>query len=156
MKTAISSSAAAFSVLLVGIVLLANEVDAAKKIVVRPLTFAPKDPTVNFRIGGQNKLTVLADAAAVEKLVGKDNAKTLTAGVDFDKEMIVLVSWTTAGPPEGKLKYAVAGNDKEVRLTFYVQGPPADQPRGQRARIGADFFAIPRNVAVTFDAKERN
>jgi hypothetical protein len=120
------------------------------KSAVRALKFAPKDPTVNFKIGGQGKLTELADAEAVEKLVGKDSAKMLLDAVDFKKEQIVLVSWTTSGPPEGVLKHEM----KDGKIQFYVQAPDAKQ-RGQRARIGADFFAVPRDAKVAFDAKER-
>jgi len=130
--------------------------DKEDKIVVRPLKFAPKDPTVVFGIGGQSKVTTLADTAAVEKLVGKDAAKGLVDGVDFEKEKIVLVSWTTSGPPEGTLKHEVKGTGKDRRVIFYVQGPPGAKVRGQRARIGADFFAVPRNVVVSFEPKERN
>jgi hypothetical protein len=129
--------------------------DKDGKIEVRPLKFAPKDPTVAFKIGGQGKLTTLGDAAAVEKLVGKDAAKGLVDAVNFEKEQIVLVSWTTSGPPDGTLRHEVTGKDKDRKLTFYVQGPKDAKVRGQRARLGADFFAVPRDVTVTFEAKER-
>ena len=92
----------------------------------------------------------------MEKLVGKDEAKALADQVDFDRDMIVHVSWTTSGPPEGMLKHEVKGTGEDRRLTFYVQGPPGVKARGQRARIGADFFAVPKNMAVAFDPKERN
>ena len=121
----------------------------------RPIMFAPQDPTVLFRIGGQGKLTTLTDAAAVENLVGKDAAKALVALVDFEKEKLVFVSWTTSGPPEGVLKYEVKKAGKDRRLTFYIQGPVGVKARGQRARIGADFFAVPKNLEVSFDPKER-
>ena len=126
-----------------------------EKVVVRPLKFAPKDPTATFSLGGQSKLTQCADAAAVEKLVGKDAAKGLVDAVDFEKEKIVLVSWTTSGPPDGSLKHEVKGAGKERKLTFFVQGPAGAKARGQRARLGADFFAVPKSIAVTFEAKER-
>jgi hypothetical protein len=135
----------------------ALEAQAGKdeKIVVRKLKFVPKDPTVTFRIGGKSKLTTLEDATAVEKLVGKDSAKALVDLVDFKKEKIVFVSWTTGGPPDGVLSHEVKGTGKELKLNFYVQGPPAGNPRGLRARLGADFFVVPRSVAVAFDPKER-
>jgi hypothetical protein len=124
-------------------------------IAARPLKFAPKGATVPPTLGGQNKLTVLADVAAVEKLLGKQVAKPLLDLVDLDKEQVVLVSWSTGGPPDGTLQYEVQGQGKERRLRFYVQGPAGAQARGQRLRLGADFFAVPRGVAVTFDPKER-
>jgi hypothetical protein len=96
------------------------------------------------------------NTAAMEKLLGQDNAKALAGQVDFGKEKIVLVSWTTSGPPEGTLKYEVKGTGKDYRVTFYVQGPPGATIRGQRARIAADFFAVPRNAVVLFDPQERN
>jgi hypothetical protein len=126
-----------------------------EKSVVKALQFKPKDPTAIFMIGGQSKLTTLENAEAVEKLLGKDNAKDLVGQVDFAKEKIVLVSWTTAGPPEGKLQHEVKGADKDRKVTFYVQGPPGAKVRGQRARIGADFFAVPRDLPVAYESKER-
>jgi hypothetical protein len=132
------------------------EEDKEEKITVRHLKFAPKDLTVSFMIGGQSKMTTLTDAAAVEKLVGKDAAKELIDIVDFGKEAIVLVSWTTAGPPDGMLQHELMEKGKDRRLTFFVQGPPGAKERGARARIGADFFAVPKNLAVSFDSKERN
>ena len=129
--------------------------DKEDKIAVRAVKFAPKDPTIGFTIGGKSTLTAMTDAAAVEKLLGKDNAKGLLSMVDLEKEQLVLVSWTTSGPPDGSLKHEVKGAGKDRQLTFYVQGPPNAQARGQRARLGADFFAVPRNVKVTFDSKER-
>jgi hypothetical protein len=127
-----------------------------EKVIVRPVPFKPQDPAFFFRVGGQGKVTTLADAAAVEKLVGKADAKVLADKVDFAREMLVLVSWTTSGPPEGVLKHEVKGAGKDRRLTFYVQGPAGAKIRGQRARIGADFFIVPRDIAVTFDPKERS
>ncbi len=121
------------------------------KIAVRALKFAPKDPTVSFKVGGQSKLTTLADAEAVEKLVGKEAAKGLVDAVDFTKEQIVLVSWTCSGPPDSVLMNEM----KDGKIQFYVQGPIGAKVRGQRARIAADFFAVPRDAKVAFDAKER-
>jgi hypothetical protein len=126
------------------------------KVEVRALKFAPKDRTVLFKLGGKASATPLENAAAVEKLVGKESAKGLIDAVDFDKEMIVFVSWNTSGPPDGTLKHEVKGAGKDRKLTFYVQGPPGAKARGERLRIGADFFAVPRQIAVAFDSKERN
>jgi len=150
--------AARFCVLvLAGLTPQASQAQDAKeeKIVVRPLKFTPKDPALNYRIGGQSKTTTLADPAAVKKLVGTDNAKALLDLVDFQKEKLVLVSWTTSGPPDGTLQHEFKGTGKDPRLIFFVQGPPGANARGQRARLGANFFAVPRNVDVSFDPKER-
>jgi len=120
------------------------------KIAVRALKFAPKDVTILYKIGGLSKLTTLADAEAVEKLVGKESAKGLVDAVDFTKEQIVLVSWTTAGPPEGTLKHEM----RDGKIHFFIQGPDA-KTRGARARLGADFFAVPRDSKVALDPRER-
>ena len=125
------------------------------KPLVRPIKFVAKDPTIAFTIGGMSKVTTLADAEAVEKLIGKASAKSLLDAVDFQKEMLVLVSWTTSGPPDGTLQHEMKGEGAARKITFFVQGPPGAGIRGQRARIGADFFAVPRDTKVAFDAKER-
>ena len=130
--------------------------DKSAKIDVRALQFKPTDSSFFIHVGGQNKVTTLINTASMEKLLGKGNAKALASQVDFGKEKIVLVSWTTSGPPEGTLKYEVKGTGKDCRVTFYVQGPPGATIRGQRARIAADFFAVPRNAVVLFDPQERN
>lgn len=113
-----------------------------EKSVVRPVKFVAQDPTVVFMIGGQSKRTRLADAEAVEKTVGKESARSPTEGIDFTKEKLVLVSWTSSGPPEGMLKHWIKGKHADCKITFYIQGPDA-RIRGQRALIGADFFAVP-------------
>jgi len=97
----------------------------------------------------------MEDAAAVEKLLGKDSASELLKLVDFAKEKVVLVNWSTSGPPEGSLKHEVTGAGKERRLDFYVQGPAGATIRGMRAKIAADFFAVPKDIPVAFDAVER-
>lgn len=122
-----------------------------QKTSVRPIKIDFGDPTLAFKIGGQSKLTSMTDLDAVEMLVGKAAAKTLGAAVDFQMESLVLVSWTTSGPPDGTLKHEVK---KDGAIVFYVQGP-GGQVRGQRARIGADFFAVPKDAKVSFDVKER-
>jgi hypothetical protein len=121
------------------------------RLIVRPLKFAAKDAAIMFKIGAQNKVVVLGDAEAVEKLVGKASAKGLLDGVDFAKDKIVLVSWSSGGPPDGVLKHETKGD----MVQFYVQGPPAGKARGERLRVGADFFAVPRDLKVSFDPKER-
>lgn len=127
----------------------------AQAAAVRQLKFMPADPTVVFTLGGKANAIKLADADAVVKLVGKASSKALIDLVNFEKEMIVFVSWNTSGPPDGKLQHELKGTGADRKLTFYVQGPPGGGARGQRLRIGADFFAVPRDLAVAFDPKER-
>lgn len=121
-------------------------------ITVRPLEFKPDKP---FFGGLQSKVTAMEDAAAVEKLLGKDSASESLKLVDFAKEKVVLVNWSTSGPPEGSLSHEAKGAGKERRLVFYVQGPAGGTVRGMRAKIAADFFAVPKDIAVVFDAVER-
>lgn len=124
-------------------------------ITVRWLAFKPSEDDFYIRFGGQGKLTISEDAAGLLTLLGKASAKPLATLVDFGKEKIVLVSWTTTGPPEGVLKYEIKGEGNDRRLVFFVQGPVGVKFRGQSARIAADFFAVPKGVAVSFDSKER-
>jgi hypothetical protein len=84
----------------------------------------------------------------VEKAAGKTLAAVLANYVDFSREYVVFVRWETSGPPFGKLKYEVTGTGKERQVRFYVEEPPGNRPRGRAARIGADFFAIPRDMTV--------
>jgi hypothetical protein len=153
MRTAFASICALAAIACVALNEAASQPDKKPevKLAVRALKFEPKDPTISFGIGGKNKATTFADAAAVEKVVGKDAAKKLLEGVDFTKDQVVLVSWSTGGPPDGTLMY----EGKDTKVTFYVQGPIGAQRRGERLRIGADFFAVPKNFSVNFDPKER-
>ena len=81
------------------------------------------DPTIGFKIGGQSKLFTLRDDEAAEKLVGKEAAKGLiTNAVDFTMEQIVLVSWTTAGPPDGMLMH-----ETNARRKTSPQGAPPSE-----------------------------
>lgn len=121
----------------------------------RALPFKPIDDDFFIRYGGQSKLTTVQDAKTLEKEFGKAQAKALAQLVDFTKEKIVLVSWTTSGPPEGKLTYEIKPDGKDRRVVFFVQGPKGVLARGERARIAADFFAVPKGMAVFFDPKER-
>jgi len=121
---------------------------------IRPILFKPIDGSLNIKLGGQSKTYVAKDAATAEEFLGKEDAKALAAKLDFTKEQLVLVSWTTSGPPEGTLKHEIKGAAGNRALVFFVQAPAAPV-RGQRARIGMDLFAVPRDLAVSFDAKER-
>jgi hypothetical protein len=124
-------------------------------LVVRPLAYLPSDPDFFIRHGGQSKLTRLSDAKAVEALAEKDSAGQLIKRVDFDREMIVLVSWTTAGPPEGTLKHETIKANGETRIVFFVKAPAGALIRGMRAHIAADFFAVPKDAKISFESKER-
>ncbi|MBY0525950.1 MAG: hypothetical protein K2R98_21330 [Gemmataceae bacterium] len=84
------------------------------------------------------------------KAIAEKLAKELGEQVDFTKEQIAWVGWTTSGPPEGQLKHEI--KDKEV--IFYVQAPAANV-RGQRARIGNDFFAVPAKLKAQIEKGER-
>jgi hypothetical protein len=103
-----------------------------------------------YTFAGRNEMISFADAEAVEKLMGKDAAKSLVDAVDFRKEKIVLVSWITTGPPEGVLSYEV----RKGTIEFYMQGP-GGVPRNKRSTYGASFFAVPRDAEVVFDRQER-
>ena len=139
--------------------------DKNEKIVVRAVSLPPtdpEDPRLCLRIGGQSKLTVLTDRAAVEKLLGKESAKSVLSKVDFDKEQLVFVSWITDSSTDGSLKHEIKGAGAERLVTFYVQGSgKVKAKKGESSVefvvtfIGADFFALPRNVKVAFDPKER-
>src|SRR5262249_22613373 len=98
------------------------------KLAVRRLKFMPDDNTVVFLIGRQSKLTMLEDAAAVEKLVGKKAAKAIGDQVDFEREKIAFVSWATSGPPDGKLMQEHKVDQLGATLNFYFRGPPGDGP----------------------------
>jgi hypothetical protein len=99
-------------------------------------------------IGGGSETKILKSQEEVEKVAGAKAATALAKLVDFAKESVVFVSWQTGGPPFGELKYEIKGKDKDRQLVFYVQEPPGKGPRGQALRIGGDFFAVPRDLAV--------
>lgn len=132
----------------------AGEVSAqgkAANVEVRALKLAPPRPPMTiYTFAGRNEMISFANAEAIEKLMGKDTARGLVDAVDFSKEKIVLVSWTTSGPPDGVLRY----QEKNGTIEFFVQGP-GGVLRGERLRLGADFFAVPRDAEVVFDRKER-
>jgi hypothetical protein len=123
--------------------------------VARPLAYSPTEPDFFIRHGGQGKVTRLTDAKAVEALAGKDSVEKLIKGVDFARETIVLVSWTTAGPPEGMLQHETSKANGETRIVFFVKAPVGALIRGMRARIAADFFVVPKDAKISFDSRER-
>ena len=129
-----------------------GEVNAQGDGGVRPLTLAPQKPPMTiYTFAGKNEMITFADAAAVAKFMGDDGAKGLVDQVNFSKEKMVLVSWTTPGTPDGVLRYQVK---KDGTIEFFVQGPGTNL-RGKRLRLGADFFAVPRDTEVKFDPNER-
>lgn len=122
---------------------------------VRALKFEPKNPAVMIRWGGQSKVAAIKDAEAARQAFGNNDAQALIGQVDFSIEQLALVSWTTSGPPEGKLLFEIRGKGSKQRLTFYVQAPANAKVRGQMARLGLDLFAVPKGWAMSFDDKER-
>jgi hypothetical protein len=77
-------------------------------------------------------------------------ATQLGSQVDFAKERIAWVAWSTGGPPDGKLLHETKGKD----LVFFVQAP-AETARGKRLYRANDFFAVPVNTKVTLEKGER-
>jgi hypothetical protein len=119
---------------------------------VRLLRLAPPRPPMTiFTFAGRNEMISFADAAELEKLMGIEAAAGLADQVDFSREKIVLVSWSTPGTPDGTLRYHVK---RDGAIEFFVQGPGTNF-RGIRLRLGADFFAVPRDAKVVFDLNER-
>jgi hypothetical protein len=132
----------------------ASEVNAQRKgdIEVRQLKLAPTRPPMTiYTFAGRNEMMSFPDLETLEKLMGKEAAAGLADQIDFNKEKIVLVSWSTPGPPDGVLRYQVK---RDGTLEFFVEGPGGGM-RGKRLRLSADFFAVPRDVEVVFDTAER-
>ena len=100
-----------------------------------------------FNVGGGKAVTTIKSKDELEKIAGKKAAQELAGQVDFQKQEIVFVSWTTSGPPFGKLEFEVIGKDKDRVVEFYIREPNV-KVRGQAARIGADFFAVPKETKV--------
>jgi len=114
--------------------------DEKKPVQVRPL----KLTGLRFMDTGQ-QVTVLKSTADVEKAAGKSAADQVAKLVNFDKEDVVLVRWTSSGPPFDSLEYEVKGNAVE----FYLKDPTKGGIRGQALRLGADFFAVTKGATVT-------
>src|SRR5262249_43050285 len=100
-------------------------------------------------LGGGRKILALDSLQELEKLVGAKAAPQLAKQVDFAKEHILFVSWSTSGPPFGTLKFEVKAGDKTHAVEFYIQEPKA-KVRGEALRIGADYFAVPKGVNGRF------
>ena len=122
----------------------------------RPLKFETASPNFFISFGGKFELHEFSSSQKASEVLMKENLSGLMKQVDFEKEKLVLVSWLTSGPPEGKLMQELVGSGGEKQLVFFVQGPKGVQIRGQRARLGADFFAVPKNLQVVLNKKERS
>lgn len=106
-----------------------------------------------FELGGKDKLTAFKTEAELEKAVGKKLAAELARQVKFADEQVVVVSYFTSGPPFGELKHEVKGKGKKAAVEFYCKEPAVAQ-RGEAAKIGLDFFAVPKGVAVKYLGKK--
>ena len=97
--------------------------------------------------GGNGKVTAWTSAAAFRKTIG-DFAwvNTLLKDIDFKTEQLVLVSWMSSGPPEGELRFRSSNKRGQLVVDFYVDPPKGVRVRGERARVGATIFAIPRGA----------
>lgn len=122
---------------------------------VRALKFEPLNQNFYIEFGGKNMLEEFESQAKVAKALGVKVAKELAGQMNFEKEKIVLVSWNTSGPPEGKLMHELVMKNGEKRIVFFVKAPANVLIRGQRARLGADFFAVPKEAILTLEATER-
>ena len=101
--------------------------------------------------GGLGNITAWSSAATLRKAFGNVRwVAALLKQVDFKTEQLVLVSWTTSGPPEGELRFRATTIRGQEVITFYVDPPKGVRVRGNRARLGADFFAIPRDAMLRF------
>lgn len=119
----------------------ANDTAQAKekpKVAVRSLILKDRR---GLQAGGSGA-TLFASQEEIAKLLNENAARELGGQVDFTKEQVVWVQWTTMGPPYGSLLHEI----KEGEVVFYVQKPPGRV--GTTPRMGHDFFAVPANVKV--------
>ena len=101
--------------------------------------------------GGLGTVTTWQSASAFRKAIG-DFAwvKTLLKAIDFKTEQLVLVSWMSSGPPEGELRSRSSTVRGKAVIDFYLDPPKGARVRGERARVGAYFFAIPRDATAIY------
>jgi RNA polymerase sigma factor (sigma-70 family) len=100
-------------------------------------------------VHGKSLVKVFRSEAELEKALGKKAAAELAGQVDFAREQVVLVSWVGGDGSELAFRAVVTGKDRSIE--FYVKEPPDDgRPRLLIARIGADFFAVPRGAPVRY------
>lgn len=118
-----------------------------------PAGVLPND--LAMRTGGLGKTVVWKDRGSLDKDLGRGAAARIGAAIDWASEKVVLVSWTTAGPPEGRLVFRIAGGTRARRVEFFVKAPANARVRGMMARLGADCFVVPRGWSVVFDPRER-
>jgi hypothetical protein len=114
---------------------------------VRPLPF-----TVVVNVTSDS-LLILESAAKAKQSVSEEDAERLLARVDFEKEKVVYLFWSTGGPPFGVLKHEIQGKGEERRLVFYKEGPRG--PRGRALRNNSNMFAVPKAWPVSFESRER-
>jgi len=82
-------------------------------------------------------------------VAGPKGAPQLAKQVDFAKEQILFVRWSSSGPPFGTLRYDVKAEGKTHVVEFHIQEPKA-KVRGEALRIGADYFAVPKGINGRF------
>jgi hypothetical protein len=145
----------AFTLIILGLVLPLPATGQGKDkpdLTVRKLT-VKADPK-GLPSGGTS-VTVFTSQKEAAKVVGEGVAKQLADQVDFTKEQVAHVQWTTGGPPFGVLQHEVKKTGDAQEVVFYIQGPPAGAARGRALRLGNDYFAIPPKIKATLDPKER-
>jgi RNA polymerase sigma factor (sigma-70 family) len=95
---------------------------------------------------GVSIFTTEKEAAAV---VGDGIAKQLAEKVDFKKEKVAFVRWSSGGPPFDTLAPEVKKTDDGYVVTFAQKSAvKPGQPRGRALRMGRDYFAVPVAVKV--------
>lgn len=108
---------------------------------------------------GRQGATIFASLDALDKAHGEKVSVQVKKQVDFTKEDVVVVNWTTGGPPFGTLKYEMKKAKVGMEVLFYVQGPkfPPGKPavRGRALKLGFDLFAVPKKIKVTLERGER-
>jgi hypothetical protein len=120
---------------------------------IRTLPFTPSDPAFFHRNGGKPGVLSFKTLKDLGRVLKKAEAQALVAGVNFNTEQVVLVLWTTSGPPDGVLSFRMEqGSGGQQRGVFFVQEPPESQIRGMRFSQSAHFFSVPKNMNVTFAA----
>ncbi len=125
----------------------------AKPIKDRIRKLFPGDVPPGFFIehGGNGKVTAWTTADAFRRAFGDPSwGAPLLKQVDFKTEQLVLVSWMTSGPPEGELRSRSSTVRGKNVIDFYVDPPKGARFRGERARLGAYFFAIPRDATAIY------
>ncbi len=84
----------------------------------------------------------------VESIHGKKTAKRLIEGVDFSKEMLVMVYWSEL-TDRSRLEYKFIGNGPDRVLLFFV-GQAAENEPFAKDGPRTNFFAVPRSTKVKY------